>query len=97
MRKPILEDQYADNGEFSHWHLIAPEDGRVLWSSFPEETVAGGQKIHSSNGVSWKKMREAFFDAHTEQRDGGVTGDFAITRFTTAPHDVFEWFKKKLQ
>lgn len=48
MKKPILVEQYADNGEFSHWHLIEPEDGGVLWSSFPEETKAQGQKIISS-------------------------------------------------
>lgn len=49
MDKPIIIEQYADNGEFSHWHLIKEETGEVLWSSFPEETIAQGQKIISSN------------------------------------------------
>lgn len=42
---PLLIECFADNGEFSHWHLINPETGTVLWSSFPEETLAGGEKI----------------------------------------------------
>lgn len=46
MEKPIIDEQYTDNGEFSHWHLIDQETGCVLWSSFPEETIARGQKIN---------------------------------------------------
>ncbi len=46
--KPLLVNQYADNGEFSHWHLIDDSDGKVLWSSFPEETEAKGQTIAAS-------------------------------------------------
>jgi hypothetical protein len=45
MEKPILTEQYSDNGEFSHWHLIENRTGKVLWSSFPEETIAQGQRI----------------------------------------------------
>lgn len=45
MHKPIVVEQYADNGEFSHWHLIDPHTGSVMWSSFPEETEVKGQKI----------------------------------------------------
>lgn len=48
MEKPVLVEQYSDNGEFSHWHLV-DKDGSVLWSSFPEETEARGQKISSLN------------------------------------------------
>ncbi len=44
--KPIIVEQFSDNGEFSHWHLIEPKTGIVLWSSFPEETVAQGQEIN---------------------------------------------------
>ena len=51
MEKPIVVEQYADNGEFSHWHLIDPQTGCVMWSSFPEETEAQGQKIISFNAV----------------------------------------------
>lgn len=46
MNKPILDEQFSDNGEHSHWHLINSE-GEVLWSDFPEETRARGQKIES--------------------------------------------------
>lgn len=49
-KTPILVEQYADNGEFSHLHLIEQETGEVLWSSFPKETIAKGQKIKSIFG-----------------------------------------------
>lgn len=58
MNKPIIVEQYADNGEFSHWHLIKVETGEVLWSSFPEETIAQGQKIISSNLPVIKSVNE---------------------------------------
>lgn len=45
MERPILVDQFADNGDLSHWHLVNAETGEVLWSSFPEETIARGEKI----------------------------------------------------
>jgi len=51
MDKPIIVEQYADNGEFSHWHLIDTQTGCVMWSSFPEESEAKGQKIISFKAV----------------------------------------------
>lgn len=45
MSKPIIVDQFADNGQFSHWHLIHPTTGAVLWSSCPAETIARGEQI----------------------------------------------------
>lgn len=50
MSKPILDEQFSDNGEHSHWHLTN-EYGQVLWSSFPEETRARGQKIRSEESA----------------------------------------------
>ena len=35
--KPIVSEAFADNGEHSHWRLIDPETGKLLWSEFPEE------------------------------------------------------------
>jgi len=35
--KPIVSEAFADNGEHSHWRLIEPETGKLLWSGFPEE------------------------------------------------------------
>ncbi len=58
IEKPIIVEQFADNGEFSHWHLIDPKTGNVMWSSFPEETLARGQKIISYNEI---------IDMHIEQ------------------------------
>jgi len=45
--QPILTEQFSCNGEFSHWHLTCLQTGMVLWSSYPEETVARGQKIRT--------------------------------------------------
>lgn len=32
MNKPIVIEKFADNGEHSHWELIDPDTGTVLWS-----------------------------------------------------------------
>jgi len=48
---PIVSEQFADNGEHSHWHLIG-SDGEILWSSAPEETITRGQKIISSSTLN---------------------------------------------
>lgn len=31
MVKPIVIEKFADNGEHSHWELINPNTGEVLW------------------------------------------------------------------
>lgn len=31
MKKPILNEKFADNGEHSHWELIDANTGEVLW------------------------------------------------------------------
>jgi len=33
MNKPVIIEQYADNGDFSHYELIDKDNGQVLWSS----------------------------------------------------------------
>lgn len=43
--RPLIEEQFADNGGHSHYHLIDTDTGEILWSSFPEETIARGRKI----------------------------------------------------
>jgi hypothetical protein len=37
MLKPIVSEAFADNGEHSHWRLINPETGELLWTECPEE------------------------------------------------------------
>lgn len=32
MNKPIVIEKFADNGEHSHWELIDPDTGIMLWS-----------------------------------------------------------------
>ena len=49
MEKPIIIDIFTDNGDLSHYELIDVSTGDVLWSSFPEETIAMGRKINDCN------------------------------------------------
>jgi hypothetical protein len=35
--RPIVCEAFADNGEHSHWRLIDPKTGKLLWSELPEE------------------------------------------------------------
>lgn len=32
MKEPKVIEKFADNGEHSHWELIAPDTGILLWS-----------------------------------------------------------------
>lgn len=70
-KKPIIVEQYADNGEFSHWHLIDPQTGEVLWSSFPEETKARGENIEIDK-YSWNVAVDTC--AKSAQLDMGEKG-----------------------
>lgn len=45
MEKPIVNEVFTDNGDISHYELIEITTGNILWSSFPEETIAMGRKI----------------------------------------------------
>lgn len=36
MKKPIIVERFADNGEHSHYDLIEVETGELLWSEEPE-------------------------------------------------------------
>ena len=49
-----------------------------------------GYNIKESVDVDWKKLRDDFFDEHIQKDTGGYI------HITTAPHDLFEWFKSKL-
>lgn len=35
--KPVLTEAFADNGEHSHWRLIDPDTGDLLWTEDPKE------------------------------------------------------------
>lgn len=45
MKKPILNEKFADNGEHSHWELIDANTGEVLWGRIdavlPQADVSG--------------------------------------------------------
>lgn len=37
IQKPVLTEAFADNGEHSHWRLIDPNTGDLLWTEDPKE------------------------------------------------------------
>jgi len=39
MSNPIMLENFADNGEYSHQSLIDSETGNLLWSEAPEEEI----------------------------------------------------------
>ena len=42
------------------------------------------------NNIDWKRLRDDFFDEHTSIHKG-------IPFITTAPHDLFNWLKNKIE
>jgi hypothetical protein len=43
------------------------------------------------SSIDWKHLREEFFSEHTEKDTGG------FIHITTAPHDLFMWFRNKIE
>ena len=40
MKKPIVLEIFADNGQHSHWELKNPDTGRILWSEIsPDDEI----------------------------------------------------------
>lgn len=37
--KPLIIENFADNGEFSHYELINPETGETLWTEDEEKEL----------------------------------------------------------
>lgn len=35
--KPVVVERFADNGEHSHWEVIAPKNGEILWTEFNDK------------------------------------------------------------
>lgn len=51
MKKPLVVEVFADNGEFSHWSLIDLETSVKLWSENPEECKAMGYAVEQPKQV----------------------------------------------
>ena len=53
MKKPILNEKFADNGEHSHWELIDANTGEVLWGKIdavlPQADVIKSLPINKCN------------------------------------------------
>jgi hypothetical protein len=47
--------------------------------------------MESHNEQFWKQLREDFFDEHVQKDTGG------FIHITTSPHDLFNWFKNKIE
>ncbi len=49
MKKPIVNEVFADNGEHSHWELVGVEDGDILWTETesPSEEWVGVKAIET--------------------------------------------------
>lgn len=91
--KPILEDVYADNGEISHYHLIDPRAGEILWSSDPEETIARGGRIHRSP-VDVEKLKDAFEAGKDYGREGGLFDFGHLSSSYCVADDFDQWIRK---
>ena len=39
MKKPFVQENFADNGAFSHYSLIDSQTGETLWSEYPDEEI----------------------------------------------------------
>lgn len=50
MKEPKVIEKFADNGEHSHWELIAPDTGILLWSedSNVDEIICAEDIVNSA-------------------------------------------------
>lgn len=48
MKKPIVEEVFADNGEHSHWKLIDSATGETLWEQ-PDDSQNSGKPLVSGS------------------------------------------------
>jgi hypothetical protein len=47
--------------------------------------------VIKDNSIDWNQLREEFFSEHTDKDTGG------FIHITTAPHDLFMWFRNKIE
>ena len=74
--KPVVTAAYADNGEHSHWRLINPETGELLWSELPEEDkILYTNNVVKEFPVSYKSY-DCFWDGSCEPTNPGGTMGF---------------------
>lgn len=72
--------------------------GYILLESELQEVVSAVEKDKIESGeIDFNKLRDEFFNECTLQKCEFVNGNLIRTSFVSfAPHDLFEWFKKKL-
>lgn len=70
---------------------VAMGDGETYYWLLTEKDEA-----ESPLPIDWDKLRDQFFNDNTRTVEMGITGDFEMTEFKTRPHNVFEWFKRKI-
>ena len=54
------------------------------------------QYAESKNPIDFNKLRDEFFDECVDKRAFCEIGESFDRVVSLAPHDMFEWFKKKL-
>lgn len=58
--KPLVNEQFADNGEHSHWELIDVETGRILWTEeelpTPKQPLKKLEEISDEDAIEVAKI-----------------------------------------
>jgi hypothetical protein len=69
MKKPLLVERFADNGEHSHWALVEPEDGRLIWSEAPGEEIQKVYKEPDDNTPGFKDFSDRLVNKVNEAQE----------------------------
>lgn len=86
VQPPVIIERFADNGQHSHWDLISPHDGKILWSEMPAPTPTdAGREVevrelseklgkircpYCVNGISGEVSHEMALDACDRSLEG---------------------------
>lgn len=58
--KPIVNEVFADNGEHSHWELIDPRNGKILWVGDEPTPPVSGEPGGLQDEI-WEEVGEYLF------------------------------------
>lgn len=75
------------------------KDGKTSWQ-YPIDVKKAIDVLisESKNQIDINKLRDEFFEECTDAIELGEFGDSkSRIKISLAPHDLFEWFKKKIQ
>ncbi len=73
------------------------KDAEIIYSSsFERGAKWYAENIESKTPIDFNKLRDEFFDECVDKRAFCEIGESFDRVVSLAPHDLFEWFKKKL-